>query len=345
MRLLLFYLSSFLLFACGGEPFRLPQGLSPQKHEIAHRELHIGEYLKKTSDEKLLTVVRDQTSFYKGLVVFDPDSKEIVVVDSEARQAKDIYTSNESIAYRKKESLHIIHSWSKWDREIPIGSLNAYSFKKGTHQLFFVDEIGVPSRICITEDFEILEDSHSYLRVLHIHENDLMIYVLNNSLFYLPLNDCRMNQADGTLIAEEVGSRYIDSIEIEDQLLVAFMDENTGELKLAREQQDGSFSTEVVDGKALKTLVGMDIDMIEWESQPVLVYLDAWNLKMRVAVFKDGSWNSDFVDLPGAMGFYNQILEIRGSKMRVGFHAFRNLVDRRNHFENLNIVEIDLDEL
>lgn len=335
MRKLLVILAAVLSISCDSSKSRVAS------NKIVLENLHLGEYLQPWSPSSVITVDRSPNG---GLARVDLGSEKLEILDSTAVNARDVFLSNESIAYRINKSIRV---WFKGKIiEFPANAERLRYFAAEDEIFTFIWDADDKSTRWrrINSGLTILGEGllHGSPRSHLIWDGDLILALQTST----GLEICRWKNDQCTKwmqIEKGIVGSYARFKELNGQWYLAYFDETLGVLKMATMTSEG-LKIETVDGEPFKTYRGMDIAIFRGlNGNPGLLYLDAWTLKLRMAQKTSSGWSSEVLPFDGALGFYTQVLEESDRRIRIAFHSFRtDHPDRRQSFENLMVADIKL---
>lgn len=319
------------------------------KEERLFEDLHIGEFLNLTEDSKLVTVIRDEESLAgSGLILIDPETKEILELDEAAIDASDIYYSNSSYAYRRTNEIIFFDS-----SPLPILGIQARRLRgfhrKGDQVILAYESAGSKNALACLNSSAELSSQFSFPgeieELFEISDRVFLSATSSDGLTLYEIEECGQELLFvKTLSSKHSTVGFVKSFQTSDLLYTALLNENTGQLQLLQWRLDAeSAEIETVDGTPFEHYRGMDVSFFPDKTKPGLIYLDAWALKIRIARWVGDAWISKELPLEGATGFYNTFLSKNGNHLRFATHSFRNLASPySSSFENLNILSVDL---
>ncbi len=324
-----------LLIQCGESPRNIVS-----KFQLVREDDHLGEYLQNLDSDTLITVRRNTD--HPGLVRLNLASEQIDVLDPDAGEAREIKATQSHVAYRLASKVRVLNLAASQIIELPYPALKLTGF------LLMEDQWHVS--ILTSEDqslYLILNSDGQEIRRQRIQGEVLAQGLTPEGKEYLVtrLKDSLLFTLTGQtpeVVAESKIGAYAAVYFKDSQALIAYFDEGEGTLKLASRQSSG-WTIELVDGEPGKTYRGHDIAFFKDGSGFGLLYLDGWALKLRMARRKNGAWQSEALDLQGALGFYTRVLREDPDRLKIAFHAFRtDHPDRRQSFEDLHVIEVKL---
>ena len=337
MRVLLLF--SFILIACSSSAPRFQlktNSLAP--------DLDIGEYLYRASDGRYLTVARDsKNDRIQGIVALNLAKNSWETLVKEAHDAKDIFEDQGSIAYRINSQV-MIHT--KTDLNLPVKNLvklRAFFQLPKTWHVSFSRKDGSNGSFCVSDDGQILNEIEHPLPIIAKRYNNEIYYLLSSadSVLLSHFQDCETGFDKTIEIQRGVNSKYANFIIDGDKWFSVYMNEKSGVLLWSEGSLSGGpKASGKVEGDPKQSYVGMDIEFFKDGDKPGLIYLDGLELKPKIARWRNGSWQVEELPIPGASGFYNQLVDSDKRRLRFLTHAFRNSAGSKVTFEDLLLVEL-----
>lgn len=323
---------------------------SPAKHyEVLRKDLNWGEYLQ--TDGKLIYTVSRKAAPV-GIVTYNPNDKAVTVLEPRYPQAKDLKLDHGQIVFRAENDVRFLQADSKL--------LVADVEKLRTFQYFPATSWGR-----ITYD---LKDKTSHWLTFKVSGEKIAEGLLPGSgrlsiqipqdsgqeyLFFQTASGLTVgsfgHENEGILEQKEISkiqSSYMSARILKDQLYLAVFDDELGVLYSARRPASAAiqenFEFTSVDGVPDKTYIGQDPAILDdHRERPRFVYLDAWELKLRVATWDGKKYVSQQLPFEGAIGFYSVVFQELSKSVLIFFHNFRTqLPDNTSIFENLATSEI-----
>lgn len=330
-------LACFSLLACSGSSSSLPT-------TVIHEELHIGEYLQSSKDPKLFyTFARDGKK--AGLVSVNIETKALKLIDSEAAQGRDLMFIDQSWIYRLDTQIVRHSGGERFVTPSPkIRRLRSATKTPEDEWEYIYDNESQSFIVCGNSrvpmagiGLKTFQRKDAYFTIVH-YQNELIL--VERAI-------CESSPIRSRKLAEQNQIRYLGIWKTEPQLELAFLDELKGQLFwLTYDYESETSKLEVIDGLPGENFVGMDIAFFKDGDRPGIVYLDAWALKIKMARFQEAKWKSWKLNVPGAVGFYNQARRLDETRVEILFHAYRTQLESLgSSFENLVRTEVQLDEL
>lgn len=358
MSLKLICLSTFLVLlnACG-EADRSREIASqsiliqPEKASFDQRpysEFHIGEYIQRLNDDELITIIRDpKDGVAGGIIKLNTSSGEISSLVPDATEARNLfwmertqdlfYKIDSSVYSLSRQNLPILHQIDSlflvadfYDNQIVHTQTKNFDYVS----------------YCLNSSNEILSQSHMGGRLIaQWEETDSQRLLIQTPLGISSAiwKDCALEfPSEMRLILPGVKAQFADLLKADEFVWISFLNPDSGSLELLRiNRNDFSMEREVVDGSDALTYVGMDSKLFKYGSKPGILYLDAWSLELKMALWHEGSWKYARFPFRGSYGFYTSVMkQFSPSHLKIAFHSFRELAeDNQNTFENLHIFE------
>lgn len=313
-----------------------------QKYQVIRKDLHLGEYLQIENPNSLITVNRSAEN--PGLVRVNLSSQEISVLDSSAREARDLRLANDKIAYRVGSELRL---WIGTPVSLATNAqkLRTFHWLRDFGRLTYETLSGESRWMSIRADGKIISEGPlpgSGRSALVFKDREQLIFDSGAGLSIGFFGNENEGILEHSSIEAGVQGDYVAAKVIGETLFVAYLDGTQGVLRLAK-KVGKDFAIETIDGNPGKTYRGMDIALFEDNGQVGLVYLDAWALKICWARLRGGVWVTEQLPIQGAVGFYNQILEQTPTSLTIAFHNFRSLLDNyEQSFEDLAVLKLAL---
>jgi len=262
----------------------------------------------------------------------------------------DIKISEDSIAYRLEESVKFLAA-GKPEELLSAGVSKLMAFEQTSKSLLLqVQNMnGGFDWVCFNQDHQISAGASSEDRILsiaHDAQDRQWIALESSDGIYLQKNSLCLD-TDSAIYRPKLKYRteHAKLMVIDKQAFLSFLNMENGNFELLIFNLDSEvWSHEIIDGAAYQNYLGMDIDaqVIPRFERPIYLYLDAWKLEPKLAIFYKGKWKTSHIGIGGSSGFYNQILSIDENKMKIAFRSFRNAMSTgRSSFENLVLCEID----
>jgi hypothetical protein len=312
-------------------------------YHLVRRELHLGEYLKVENACSIITANRSED--LGGLVRVNVCTNEMTPLDASAREARDIFLSAGKIIYRVGSEVRL---WNETSRSIltSVQKVRSFLWSKDHGRVTYETDKGEARWVSVKDDGKIIADGPlpgsgraTFLR----GDRESLIFVSADGLSIGNFGNESEGIVDQSLIEKGLTGEYVTARTIGNALYVAYFDDQAGVLKIAKKTPTDNFSVQVVDGEPGKTYIGMDIAIFNDHGDPGLVYLDAWALKARWARMKDGHWVTEQLDVKGAVGFYNQVLEEADGSVTIALHNFRSQIENyQQTFENLAVLKLSI---
>lgn len=313
---------------------------------------HFGEYAHAISPHQIVSVEREKTKQADpGIMSFDFSTQRRQLLHPNLTQAKDLHLLRDLIFYRVDNQIFVK----------PTGG-NAIVLGDSTTRLIGVQELEEAvavyildgnkesKRLCVSKDELSHLSTHDILaEILYVSpsskERDSRVFWKNRQGLHLAqMQRCDSPPLKVDHVQDGQGFSYLKAFRYQDSDFIAYLNQPEGNFELLRLSSDGGWSSERIDGKDFEDFVGMDWIWFQDGTRPGFIYLDAWNLKPKVAIFRDGAWKAYHLPFSGAGGFYNVLMSQQDKNIRFAFHSFRyrdseNLED---YFENLHLGELVL---
>lgn len=361
MNLKLISLGTFLVIlnACGGTDRSREIAsesilIKPEKASFDQRpysEFHIGEYIQRLNEDELITVIRDpKDEVPGGIIKLNTNSGEISSLVPNAVEARNLFwmERTQDLFYKIDSS---IYSLSQQDSPViqQIESLllvsDFYNYQMLHTQTKNFDYVSY----CLNSSNEVVSQSHMSGRVIaQWEESESQRLLIQTPLGIASAiwKDCALEfPSQVQLILPGVKAQFADLLKADEFVWISFLNPDNGSLELLRiDRSDFSFEREVVDGSDALTYVGMDSKLFRYGPKPGILYLDAWSLELKMALWDKDRWKYAKFPFRGSYGFYTSVMkQFSPSHLRIAFHSFRELTeDNQNKFENLHIFEFKL---
>jgi len=316
--------------------------------KIIHEEVHLGEYMQVESPTSLISVQRDGES--PGIVRINLKTDSIEVLDPSAKDARDIRASADVVAYRVGFSLKFWKSGGVFQLiDFPILRLRGLQTIDQALRVYVDTSLDQSMWLKLDAAGNLLSSGAlaGSLRANLLNAQGEEVFLLQETNeFSFWKFESEIPHKLVTIETGKLGSYAAMKFLSDGSLWAGYFDETAGTLK-AISLLDPSHKIHLVDGIPGKTYRGHDIAIFDDQGKPGFVCLDAWSLKIRMArMSESGIWTSEDLGVKGALGFYNQILDLSNRRLKIATHYFRtDHEDRRQSFENLGILEIQLDQL
>ncbi|TVQ77801.1 MAG: hypothetical protein EA369_08405 [Bradymonadales bacterium] len=316
---------ALLLAGCQG-----PSGFERPAFELVYPEWNIGEYSQATSSDQLYTVIRDSDAPRRGLVRVRLSDRRIEVIDEEATDAKDlIWQKGGHLVYRVGSRLHYRNGREHAQLNLEMERLQGFHWMDQKAQVFYESLSGQSHFACFSPEAEITELASLPVQVVASYASNGLLYLVANDeqgVIFVEMPFCQKDPIRSERLHPAVRTQYAWIGHWNDKLQVIFLNEYTGEL--IHVDWTPEIRKRVIDGRPGESYRGMDMAVFQDEQNFGLVYLDAWRLELRIAELKNGAWQSQRIPIPGALGFYNQILELKGGVLKASTNSFRTQLGR-----------------
>ncbi|PIR22389.1 MAG: hypothetical protein COV44_08245 [Deltaproteobacteria bacterium CG11_big_fil_rev_8_21_14_0_20_45_16] len=361
MKILFAISSVFYLLGCGENQVRqlamsnshnleLRLKQSETHCRLANEDLDIGAYLSKTPDKQLVSVVRDQEAPQHGLVQIDPVSLRLTLLDESATEAAEIKLSDEFIAYRNKESVWLLANGKPEELlNSGVSRLMAFDQTSESTTLQIENTSGGFDWICFDQNHLVSGGASSEDFVLSLahdpHGRQWIVLESTDGIYLQRASLC----TDSNLITyrpkHKFRTDHAKLVVTDKEAFISYLNRENGNFELLIFNLESELWThETIDGIAYQNYLGMDIDaqIVAPFERPIYLYLDAWKLEPKLAIYSLGKWTTSHIGIGGSSGFYNQILSTKNNIMKIAFRSFRNEMSTgRSSFENLVLCEID----
>lgn len=323
----------------------------PVEWQRIHGDLHLGEYLQITDAGDLITFDRTEGSKTRGLVSLSGADHQIALLDEGGAEGKDLWVSNREIAYRLDQNVVHLKGDVRQVYEWNIERLRGF-WTTPRHILFAIQKNSAESELrCIaSKDGSTLTESLPG-RVLAGVLQDSTLWLISYSPHRLTLLSFECGKQIQTVSDWKVGSdtHYSTLYHQGDKIWIATMEEEEGALRVLNwNLKTKTLSkSQVVAGKAFESYTGMDARFVSrWPGTPDLLFLDGIKLKLHWAkAIGDSRWKEEALALPGAVGFYSQIVRATESEISFYTHAFRSLdATGKSHFEDLILGRMEISQ-
>lgn len=340
---IVFIILLLLLSACGGSENHIV------KYEIIHRSLHIGEYLSPLPNEYILSVSRDTESENgMGLVSINPKSFELEVIHPEAKDARELQTSSDLIAYRSKNQVHYIDKGkSFYLPSLAVTHLRGFQARESS-LLFVVEDLSAKTRfLCFdrkgNQESERIYDLQVLAEMNSASESYIYFVRSKRGLEILEFSKCpELNEVRRQLIIPRIQTRYLSFLPGPSISYLFYLDESDGVLKVVHLNQKMEVQdTQIVDGKAHESYVGLDPRSFYWQGVPAISYGDGWKLQPRVAIQNGNTWKVLELKIEAASGFYPYVIDSSGPHLKLLWHNFRTYHKNIVSFEDLAFMIVE----
>jgi hypothetical protein len=344
------YISILALFALACSNSSKPVSVS--SYSLIKPELHLGEYLQVENEDSLITVQR--IDHRDNLVRVKPSTGEIQTLDETETRLRELKLSAGRIIYRAETSLRYYINKDVKTLQIPgnleVSKLTSFLWKPKVElgRITFVTTKNQSKWATLNNDGIIthigdlpgevrsnLQDGLSNELLLFQTHQDLQLGIFKSDLSGLGFQ----YKIESGLVGSYAAMKFHRN-----ELHIAYLDETDGTLKLAKAYNYYQhFVISRIDGKPHDDYLGMDIALFSDNDSVGILYLDAWNLKLRMARYIKGQWLAQQLPIDGAVGFYSQVLSIKDGNLKFAFHNFRSDDDLGNStFEDLAVTTIQL---
>lgn len=336
-KLVYFFLFSFLS-SCSQSSFE-----EEQNFFIGIEDEHIGEYLQKIDSNRVITVIRKSTNKSRlGIVELNLKDGSWKRLVAKATEARDIKYDPEALVFREGQSL-VIKEGSQIHRitAYPFEKIDQFINDSGEYYISGVLDSGESISLCWVSG-EVVKAGFLPGRLLEVMEGPggerLGVFSSSQDLQLARFRSCREGFESPRIAVAGSQSKYIQGDWNSSRLFFAYLDEELGTLNYALSTQGVSdLETGLINGAAFQSYIGMDMVLFEKnKTYPSILYMDGVSLGIRVSQYRNGSWLHFDPGIPGAVGFYSQILSRNSSELDIIFHAFRSVSSKGEvSFEDL----------
>jgi len=348
MRGPILFLIGVLLAACQSRP--LFDGSLP--HQSIHPELHIGEYATALNAKEILTFSRGPKE-PTGLIKVNIETKNLEVLDSNAKEGKDLHLQNSWLYYRINGSLFrrpLVADQKSIIQKISseVEKLKAVSIVGDYEFLLLKKENAGDFLICRKGDsaeFTAHPLSQQGVSMRASPDGQVILMIETNSGLYLAKASCEKGFIQSQIIEAHAQSNYAKFFQDQDRHWLAYLQEEKGTLQVVEFDAQNLKIKENLKaaGKEFESYSGMDIAFFHDRQKPGILFLNGQTLKLHWTRWQNQSWQESEIPLQGAVGFYNTILKNEKNKLTVSTHAFRAINSQNNYsFEDLVILDLDL---
>lgn len=321
-----------------------PNQGSDQAYSIEQND-NIGEYLQVFDKTSYVSVAREVGgSKPSGLVrVPSEKNKEIEVLDIDASDAHDVYVSNKRIVYRRGKDIYFNFESQNKILKVSASHLHHFEWSDDKGVISVTDPYLNHLLYCFDEKGEIFS-THGLTGPVAASHQKWVVYQSSEGLILAEFDKCSQSP-ETQLVLEGYRSSHANMLHQKGNFYLAFLDESNGTLKMAKiEGEDFTYNMQHVDGSAHESYVGMDIEFFWDQEAPGLLYLDAWNLQLKLARYQNDNWHDWVLPIRGALGFYTKVLSKKDGQLNFATNSFRTQhSDGSFTYNDLLFLEIDLE--